>query len=306
MAANRRFVRSLVAVIHRLQLTCQGDGGENILPPSIGVSSIADARLLAELTAIAARAAATIQELGRQAGDIRHKTDGSPVTAADEASEAVILEGLGRLMPGVPVVSEEAAGRGGGLPAPVFALVDPLDGTREFVAGRDEFAVNLALIADGDAVLGVVAAPMQGRLWRGIVGQGAERLMLGDDARASAPTVIRTRMAPSEGLTATMSRSHPDAATEAFLASLPVAGRMRLGSAIKFCLVAEGTADLYARLSPTCEWDIAAGHAVLRAAGGMMARRDGGPISYGGSERGFLVPDFIAWGDGAAAARYRS
>jgi 3'(2'), 5'-bisphosphate nucleotidase len=274
------------------------------LPPNVGMSSIADKRLLAELTAIAARAAATIQELGRQAGDVRHKADGSPVTAADEASEAVILEGLGRLMPGVPVVSEEASGRGGGLPAPVFALVDPLDGTREFIAGRDEFAVNLALIANGEAVVGVVAAPMQGRVWRGIVGQGAERLMLGDEV--GAPTAIRTRIPPAQGLTATLSRSHPDAATEAFLGRLPVAGRMRLGSAIKFCLVAEGSADLYARFSPTCEWDIAAGHAVLSAAGGTMTRRDGGPISYGGSARDFLVPDFIAWGDAAAAARYPS
>jgi 3'(2'), 5'-bisphosphate nucleotidase len=278
------------------------------VPPDRRASPRADKRLLDELTAIVARAAATVLDLGPPDGEVRLKDDHSPVTAADEASEAVILESLAHLLPGVPVVSEEAVGRSSpGELSSVFVLVDPLDGTREFIAGRPEFAVNLALIAGGDAVLGVMAAPRQGRIWRGIVGEGAERLMLvpGAEAKAVDPIAIRTRPAPRGGLVATLSRSHPDAATEAFLARLPVVEKMRLGSATKFGLLAEGTADVYARLSPTSEWDIAAGHAVLVAAGGTMTRQDGSPIVYGGAGQRFLVPDFIGWGDPAAAVRYR-
>jgi 3'(2'), 5'-bisphosphate nucleotidase len=275
---------------------------------SVSVSvPVAQARLLAELTTAVARAAAAILAIPPTALAPREKPDQSPVTAADEAAEAVILEHLARLLPGVPVVSEEAAARTDP-PAPpsTFVLVDPLDGTREFLAGRPEFTVNVALVAEWKPIIGVVAAPASRRLWRGVVGQGAERLVLVAEGEPAAlePTVIRTRPAPADGLVAAVSRSHPDAGTESFLAVLPVTKRIRLGSSAKFCLVAEGSADLYPRFSPTSEWDIAAGHAVLAAAGGTVTTPDGGPIQYGRAQQRFRVPGFMAWGDGGAARRY--
>src|SRR5262245_23171814 len=261
-----------------------------------------DPRLLEQLTGLAARAAAAILAVAPEACDPRLKADQSPVTAADEAGEAVILEGLARLLPGVPVVSEEATARPTALPS-CFVLVDPLDGTREFLAGRPDFTVNIAMIADGRPVLGVVAGPALGHIWRGMAGLGAERLVLaaGD---AAAPTAIRTRKAPAHGLVAAVSRSHGDAQTASLLDRLPVTARTTLGSSAKFCLVAEGSADLYARLAPTSEWDIAAGHAVVAAAGGIVTAPDGSAIRYGGVQRDFCVPAFMAWGDADAARRY--
>jgi len=267
----------------------------------------ADARLLDELTAVAVRAAAAVTALAPHELAVRTKSDHSPVTAADEAAEALILESLARLLPGVPVVSEEAAAgaRPAALPS-LFVLVDPLDGTREFIAGRPEFTVNIALVADASPVMGVVAAPGLRRLWRGLVGHGAERIALAAEAPApGAPTGIRTRSAPPAGLVAAISRSHPDAATLSFLDRLPVAERTVLGSSAKFCRVAEGAADVYPRLSPISEWDIAAGHAVLAAAGGTVVGADGGPLAYGRVQQEFRVPAFVAWGDAEAARRYR-
>jgi 3'(2'), 5'-bisphosphate nucleotidase len=263
-------------------------------------------RLLDEMTAIAARACAAILAIAPAAFATRQKLDQSPVTAADEAAEAVILDGLSRLLPGVPVVSEEAAVRPLVLPS-TFVLVDALDGTREFIAGRAEFTVNIALVVDGSPIVGLVAGPALHRIWRGIVGQGAERLApAGEPPKALQPTAIRTRSAPPQGLVAALSRSHGDQETESFLGRLPIVERTTLGSSAKFCLVAEGSADLYPRLSPTSEWDIAAGHAVLAAAGGTVMTPDGGPIMYGGVRRDFRVPAFIAWGDAEAARRYAS
>jgi 3'(2'), 5'-bisphosphate nucleotidase len=264
--------------------------------------------LLDALTTIAARAAAAILTIGQQASEVRKKPDLSPVTAADEAAEAVILEDLARLLPGVPVVSEEAAGRDGpgSLPA-CFVLVDPLDGTREFIEGRPEFTVNIALVVDQEVVAGLVAAPALGRLWRGIVGRDAERLDLifnGQCCKPMSPAPIRTRSAPLAGLVATMSRSHLDGKTEAFLSRLPIMDRIAVGSALKFCLLADGKADLYPRLAPTCEWDIAAGHAVLAAAGGTLTAPDGAAIRYGQVKQALRVPAFVAWGDAEAARRY--
>jgi len=261
-----------------------------------------DHRLLEQLTNMAARAAAAILAMAPAALDPRLKADQSPVTAADEAAEAVILEGLERLLPGVAVVSEEAAVRPTALPS-CFVLVDALDGTREFLAGRPEFTVNIALIADGSTVMGVVAGPALGRLWRGVVGRGAERLVLAKDAVAE-PIAIHARRAPADGWVVAVSRSHGDAQTESLLGRLPVKERTTLGSSAKFCLVAEGSADLYARLAPTNEWDIAAGHAVVVAAGGIVTTPDGGAIRYGGAQQGFRVPAFLAWGDADAARRY--
>jgi 3'(2'), 5'-bisphosphate nucleotidase len=252
-----------------------------------------DARLLDELTAIVSRAAAAIVAKPLATLAARTKADLSPVTAADEASESVLLDGLARLLPGLPIVSEEA----GGEAAACFVLVDPLDGTRELLAGRDEFTINLAIIAGQRPVLGIVCAPALALLWRGSAGGGAQRIALapGADPARARPAAIRTRRRPSNGLVAAVSRSHLDAATEAFVARWPNVSRLVCGSAIKFCRVAEGAADLYPRLSPTSEWDVAAGHAVLAAAGGTVTGPDGMPLLYG--RPGFRVPAFIAWGD---------
>jgi 3'(2'), 5'-bisphosphate nucleotidase len=265
---------------------------------------VADRRLLDELTTIVSAAAAAILAACTRALDARTKADLSPVTAADEAAEAVILEGLARVLPGTSVVSEEAASQA--CPAHVpdsFVLVDPLDGTRELIAGRDEFTVNVAIVSGGRPRLGIVAAPAQGVLWRGVEGQGAERLRLSPGAPAGAARerrAIRTRALPRAGLTAVVSRSHLDAATEAFLARLPIADRLASGSALKFCQVAEGTADVYPRLSTTCEWDVAAGHAVLVAAGGAITTPAGGALNYGQAAGNFRIPAFVAWGDPSA------
>ena len=267
----------------------------------------ADGRLLDELTSIVSAAAAAIVAARAGSLDTRTKADLTPVTAADHAAEAVILEGLARLLPGMCVVSEEAVGRA--LPDRIpdsFVLVDPLDGTRELVAGRDEFTINLAIVDGERPRLGIVAAPAQGLLWRGIEGRGAERLRLSPGApahAAQARSIIRTRPAPRASLVAAVSRSHLDPQTEALLARLPIADRYVCGSAVKFCQIAEGIADVYPRLSPTCEWDVAAGHAVLAAAGGVVTTPEGAPLSYGRIAENFRVPAFVAWGDPEAAVR---
>lgn len=273
--------------------------------PASRPTSVTEARLLDELTMLVARAAAAILAIAPAALAPRTKVDQSPVTAADEAAQALIVGGLAQLMPGMPVVAEEAERRPEVLGSS-FVLVDPLDGTREFIAGRPEFTVNIALVVDRTPVLGVIAGPALGRIWRGCVGTGAERLVFvpGQPPKAVNPTAIRVRPAPSQGLVAALSRSHLDAQTEAFLDRLPIVERTSLGSSAKFCLIAEGNADVYPRLSPTCEWDIAAGHAVLTAAGGTVLTPGGQPISFGQSPD-FRVPAFVAWGDGDAARRYR-
>src|SRR5262245_49125408 len=180
-------------------------------------------------------AAAAILSARAGALDAQAKVDSSPVTAADHAAEAAILEGLARVLPGVAVVSEEAIGgtQPAGLPGS-FVLVDPLDGTRELLAGRDEYTVNIGIVTGGRPRLGVVSAPAQGLLWRGIEGRGAERLRLPPGAPAAAArdcVAIRTRPCPQHGLIAAVSRSHLDAQTEALLARLPVAERLGRGSA---------------------------------------------------------------------------
>ena len=267
-----------------------------------------DSLLVEELTSIVSAAAAAILEARTRPLDARCKPDLSPVTAADHAAEDVILQGLARVLPGVAVVSEEAAAE---MPPATlrdtFILVDPLDGTRELLAGRDEFTVNVAIMSGGDPLLGIVAAPAHGLVWRGSEAGGAERLRLTPGAPArdiEERTVIRTRPCPRSGMVAAMSRSHLDSATQALLSRLPIGRRLTCGSALKFCRLAEGAADVYPRLSTTCEWDVAAGHAVLAAAGGIVTAPDGAPLRYGRSSAGFRVASFVAWGDPAAPARF--
>jgi 3'(2'), 5'-bisphosphate nucleotidase len=249
--------------------------------------------LMQDLTVIAARAAATICQCG--AASLRHKADGSPVTAADEAAEAVILRDLERLALGIPIVSEERSAtdraHAGASPSPTYFLVDPLDGTREFIAGRDEFTVNIALMDLGTPLIGVIAAPAADLAWRGIVGRGAERMRLSDQGGR---TAIRTRPRPAHPV-ALISRSHLDPDTKSYLAGLPQASSVTCGSSIKFCRIAEGSADLYPRLAPTHDWDVAAGHAILAAAGGKVTAGDGSQPVYGTPKR--LIPNFIARGD---------
>jgi 3'(2'), 5'-bisphosphate nucleotidase len=236
--------------------------------------------------------------------EVQRKADQSPVTEADHAAEAIILERLRRIAPGVPIVAEEevAAGR---LPAigSEFFLVDPLDGTKEFIQRIGDFTVNIALIRDGDPVLGVVYAPVTSGLYIGDVVAGTalrRHEPIGSSRvapRAPGAAIgqqIRVRTPPVEGLTVVISRSHSTPETETYLARYKVAERVSVGSSLKFCLVASGEADLYPRLGPTMEWDTAAGHAVLVAAGGSVLAPGGAPLTYG--KPGLRNSFFIAGG----------
>jgi 3'(2'), 5'-bisphosphate nucleotidase len=256
----------------------------------------ADLKLAESLTAVIVKAAAAIRAADYRSVASRLKADQSRVTDADEAAEAVILSELALLAPGFPVVSEESADV---RPAvPTFFLVDPLDGTAEFLAGRDEYTVNIALVRDGTPVVGLIAAPALGLIWRGVVGRGAERLTFsGDCAALREVTPVRTRpRAASRRVTAAVSRSHFEAASAAFLAPFGPVDTIACGSALKFARIAEGAADIYPRLAPTCEWDVAAGHALVTAAGGIVTTPQGLALRYGYADD-FRVPGFIAWGD---------
>jgi 3'(2'), 5'-bisphosphate nucleotidase len=250
-----------------------------------------DPALLAAVADIARRAAAVILEVYATDFAVRGKVDASPVTEADERAEAVIVDALRALAPDVPIVAEEAVA-GGATPqvGDWFWLVDPLDGTKEFISRNGEFTVNIALIHLGVPVLGVVQAPALGRLYAGVARHGAWL----EDAAGRRP--IRCRAVPADGLTVVASRSHGDAvALDAFLAGRKVAALANAGSSLKLCLVAAGEADLYPRLGRTMEWDIAAGHAVLLAAGGAVTDLQGRSLRYG--KPGFDNPHFAARGE---------
>lgn len=232
--------------------------------------------------------------------DVAYKADASPVTEADGLAEAVLLAALARLAPGVPVVAEESVAAGRIPPAAErFFLVDPLDGTKEFIHRNGEFTVNVALIEQGTPVMGVVYAPAVGRLFAGGPNGAFETLVAGNAAGERRP--IHVRSLPAEGATLLLSRSHGTAATEAFQPDVAVADRRVIGSSLKFCLIAAGEADVYPRFGPTMEWDTAAGDAVLRAAGGIVTLTDGTPFPYGKRDRpglaDFANPSFIAASD---------
>lgn len=248
-------------------------------------------RLLPAVLELVARAGAVVLEHYARPTEVGRKVDDSPVTAADHAAELLLEAGLRKLAPELPVVAEEAvaAGRIPEVAAgAAFWLIDPLDGTREFLSRNGEFTVNVGLVWDQVPVLGVVAAPALGRLWWGIPGRGAARREGADEQG------IRCRRPPVEGLVAVASRSHRDAETDAWLARHGIRETVSAGSALKFCLVAEGRADVYPRFGRTMEWDTAAGHAVLAAAGGRVETVDGRPLVYG--KPAFANPGFIAWG----------
>lgn len=266
------------------------------------IGSEAAATLLESLTELVIRAGAAILAVDRSRMNVAGKGDGSPVTEADLAADHIIVEGLTQLTPHVSLLSEERVHLATPPYKDSFFLIDPLDGTKEFVAGRNEFTVNLALVTGGVPLLGIVSAPALGLIWRGIVGRGAERLTLRKGAVAEA-VAIRTRPCPPRGApwTVAVSRSHGDARTEGFIDARGGAVRAVLGSAVKFGRVAEGAVDIYPRLSPTSEWDVAAGHAVVVAAGGKVTNSAGHPLHFGLGREDFLVPEFIAWGDPATA-----
>jgi 3'(2'), 5'-bisphosphate nucleotidase len=249
---------------------------------------IADSGKLLEDIAIAAREAGqAILEIVARGYGVEHKEDLSPVTEADHAAELIILTALARAAPGIPVVAEEevAAGR---IPAidDTYFLVDPLDGTKEFIRGGDDYTVNIGLIAGGVPLLGAVFAPARGTLHAGLVGQGA--WVESADGRRSIATRSR-----GDSIVAVASKSHFNQPTADYLAeAVGECGYTGIGSSLKFCIVAEGRADIYPRLSPTSEWDTAAGHAVLLAAGGRVDGPDGEPLGYG--KQAFINRGFVA------------
>jgi 3'(2'),5'-bisphosphate nucleotidase len=254
--------------------------------------------------AVLAAGPAVMEEYERGC-EVSSKQDGSPVTSADRRAEAIICERLASLKPTPPVCAEEAMAAGS-QPSigERFLLVDPLDGTREFLAQNGEFTINAALVERGAPIAGAVYAPAIGRLWvGGDVAFVCEAQLGGDLPDEGSRRRIRTRHAPSS-LTAFASRSHLDPESDSFLKGLPI-GEMRFaGSSLKFCLIAEGEGDVYPRFAPTMEWDTAAGDAVLRAAGGVVLDPSGRPLSYGKVESRLRNGAFIAWGDAMAAKQF--
>ncbi len=250
--------------------------------------------LAESVVALAHRAGDAILAIYEQDFTVTTKADDSPLTAADCAAHDVLLAGQRALSPALPVLSEE-----GGIPPlaerrdwPAYWLVDPLDGTREFVRRNGEFTVNVALVEAGRPTLGVVHAPVLKRSWIGVRGCGAWRLGAGDR------TAIRTRAIGAGAMTVVVSRSHRGHAVDSLLARLPPHETASVGSSLKFCLVAEGSADFYPRFGPTSEWDTAAAEAVVESAGGRVTRVDLSPLRYNGKES-LLNPDFLVMGDPA-------
>lgn len=249
------------------------------------------AALVEAVSVIARQAGRRIMEFYRADFTVTQKSDHTPVTEADHAADAIIVPALEKLTPDIPVISEERAPRLVGVrPLQRFWLVDPLDGTREFIHRRDEFSVNIGLIENGAPLLGVIAGPVADSVYAAFTGGGATK-RLGDGPIRP----ITARLPPPEGIVIASSRSHADKpAVEKYLATFKVAGRKTMGSALKFCVLAEGEADLYPRFGPTGEWDTAAGHCILKVAGGSVTSLLGQELNY--NKPGFYNPDFIARG----------
>ncbi len=275
--------------------------------PSTDYRQICDALLPSVL------AAAKVQLAYMRTGvSVTTKADKTPVTLADQESEAILLAALAKFAPGVPVIAEEAMAAG---VQPTigqrFFLVDPLDGTREFIAGRGEFTINIALVVNGQPGFGLIYAPATGRFF--VTPADGMAVEADLDANTSANSLsdvttraIKTRSPPEGGMVAVASRSHMTEATTRFLARFPISDSRSAGSSMKFCLVARGDADIYPRIEGrTCEWDIAAGHAILRAAGGDVTEPDGTALRYGKVGEHYYNGDFVAWGRVATRALAR-
>jgi 3'(2'), 5'-bisphosphate nucleotidase len=256
--------------------------------------------LIHALIPVVREAGAKIMVVYAQGGGADFKADGSPVTEADQAAEAVILAALARLAPHIPVISEENAASHA-LAAPErFFLVDPLDGTKEFLKrdGQGAFTVNIGLIDGGVPVAGLVYAPALDRLFCGVVGQGAREVSAGTER------AMVVRELPLAGPVAVASVSHRDDQTNAWLAAHGIEHTVSIGSSLKFCLLAAGEADVYPRFGPTMEWDTAAGDAVLRAAGGAVTTPEGTPFGYGKAD--YRNGAFVAWGAASLLCRTTS
>ena len=239
---------------------------------------------------------------------VERKADASPVTAADRESEALIVSALERIAPGAIVAAEEAIAEGRVPPVvEEMFLVDPLDGTRDFVAGTEDFTVNIGFVSRGRAVFGLILVPARGEIYAtfGPRAAGTARVDMSDTELASSDlkwTPITVREQPAAGLVAVASPWRPQEQIDAWLASERVDRKVYAGSSYKFCLVARGDGDVYAQLGATHEWDTAAGQAIVEAAGGTVVTRDGSPLVYGKAGSGYLNPPFMAWGARRAAA----
>ncbi len=254
-------------------------------------------RILTGMIAAAAEAGTKIRQMAAHGIVARSKADASPVTDADEAAEAIIEAHLDALLPGVPMIGEEAvAGGSKTKPGTTFFLVDPIDGTRDFIAKREGYTVNIALIHEGTPILGVIYAPAIGELYAGGA-DGAWRwpLVPGINIENVPEERIRART-PGKSLVACVSHSHLDRDTQSWLNRRGISETIKIGSSIKFCRLAEGKADVYPRLSPVSEWDVAAGHAILMAAGGAVRAPDNAPLHYGKRNEDYEVKSFIATG----------
>jgi 3'(2'), 5'-bisphosphate nucleotidase len=250
-------------------------------------------RLAAAISEIAVTAGQAILDVYRQDFEVVQKADQSPLTQADLASHRVICDALARLTPNLPLLSEESADIAFDTRSSwsEYWLVDPLDGTKEFINRNGEFTVNIALIRDHEPVLGVVYVPVSGVTYAGVAGAGATR-QSGSDAAEP----IRVRVPCANPLRVVGSRSHANPRLQQHLKKVGNYELVSLGSSLKFCLLAEGQADLYPRLGPTSEWDTAAAHAVVLAAGGQIVTLDNHPLQYNRKES-FLNPEFIVFGD---------
>lgn len=250
------------------------------------------------LTATTLRAGKEIMSVHTAGPHVTYKNDCSPVTEADQRAEDVILDALARHFPDIPVIAEEAAANGNVPDArDEFFLVDPLDGTKEFISGKQDFTVNIALVRDGTPVMGIVYAPALKVLWTGN-GNVACKVQVSDEFETTGKRNVRCRAKPTIPI-AVISRSHCTPKTEAFVAQHGLIDSISIGSSLKFCMLAEGAADVYPRFSRTMMWDTAAGDAVLRAAGGITLDMAGMPLRYevlDGDADPLANPDFIAWG----------
>lgn len=245
--------------------------------------------------------------------EIGSKSDNSPVTAADQEAEEIITRALSKICPNIPVVGEEAAAAGA---APAirdrFFLVDPLDGTRDFISGGEDFTVNIALIEQSQPVFGVVYQPPTGRLFISVASNIAHEAKV--CAASGARSLDEISSSPIEAhyadeieqseISVAISRSHPSPTLEKQLNAQGLTKKVQVGSSLKFCLVARGEADIYPRLTSISEWDTAAGHAILTAAGGAVLDLQGAALAYGNHENGYRISPFVAWSDPLLATRY--
>ncbi|GHF22477.1 3'(2'),5'-bisphosphate nucleotidase CysQ [Kordiimonas sediminis] len=254
--------------------------------------------IMAELVPTILKAGAVVMEVYETDFEVYGKADASPVTEADRRGEEVIAADLARIAPSIPMVGEEAKSEGQcpDISGGTFWLVDPLDGTKEFIKKGGDFTVNIGLIVDNKPVLGLVYAPASNTLYAGIVGEGAWSATI-EDGAVTDKHAIACRAANADNLTIVASKSHRSPELEAWLAHFPSANNVSIGSSLKLCLLATGEADIYPRLGPTCEWDTAAAHAVLLAAGGKVLTPEGTPLEYGKDTTTFLNPWFLCIAD---------